>query len=281
MSDDGAAGPPRPYRGIDRWRLGRRGRLVADFEEGEAAGGGAVGGFAGVAFFALEEVFDFVETEAALGGLHGGSGEHADHLVEKAVADKGEQVAVGDGLEIAAGEGAVVFCFFAFVAALGGEMAEVVFAQKESERFCEGVGIELAGEVPDETGVEGGKDGGEGEAVLVGFFLGGKAGVEVGGGFFAIHHPDGGGKFAVEGGEVVEGVHRRVLGGVEVGDLAKGMHAGVGASGIVNADGLFDDFGEGGFEVILHGAAFGLAGPAEEGASVVGDGEFQAHSWKN
>ena len=38
--------------------------LVADFEEGEAAGGGAVGGLAGLALVALEEVFDFVETEA-------------------------------------------------------------------------------------------------------------------------------------------------------------------------------------------------------------------------
>ena len=75
-----------------------------------------------------------------------------------------------------------------------------MLADKESKRFFEGDWVELTGKVPDQSGIERREDGGEREAVLVGFFFGRKARVKIGGDLFAVHDPDGGGQFAVEGG---------------------------------------------------------------------------------
>lgn len=81
---------------------------------------------------------------------------------------------------------------------------------------------------------------------MVFFPGGGEAGVEGGGGFLAGEDADGGGEVGVDGGDPVVGVHGGAFWGVEVGGLAVGVDAGVGAAGAVEVEGGFGDGGEGG-----------------------------------
>ena len=74
-----------------------------------------------------------------------------------------------------------------------------------------------------------------------------------------------GGSLPLRAGEVVEGVHRRVVRSVEVGDLTEGMDPGVGAASVVNADRLFNDLGKSSLESILDGAAFGWVAQPRKG----------------
>ncbi len=64
---------------------------------------------------------------------------------------------------------------------------------------------------------------------------------------------------------------------VGVGALGEGVDAGVRAAGAVDGDAAAAEGGECGFEVILDGAAAGLALPAAKGGAVVCDDEAQAH----
>ena len=163
---------------------------------------------------------------------------------------------------------------------------EVMGAGEEGEGFGEEGAVELAGEMPDAGGEEGGEDGGGGEAVKVGFSGSGEAGVEVRGDFLGGEDADGGGEFGVEGGNPVVGVHGEVWWWVEVGDLAEGVDAGIGAAGAGESDFLvgFGDCGEGGFELVLDGVGVGLGLPTAVGGAVVGEGDFEAHgvvSWNS
>ena len=64
--------------------------------------------------------------------------------------------------------------------------------------------------------------------------------------------------------------------GVEVGDLADGVDAGVGAAAGVNAHLLgAGELPQRGFERLLHGAETGLRLPAVEVGAVVAEGEFE------
>lgn len=246
--------------------------------QGEAVGRGAEGGHAvGELGGLVEEVGEVIKSEAALGGGDGGAGEEADHLVEEAVAGEGELVACLSGGCGGFGNGAGVVGLFRFVAPGGGEGAEVVGAAKEGEGFFEGIRIELPGEVPGEAGEEGGKDGGGGEVVGVGFAEGGEAGVEVVGNFFAVEDADGGGELCIESRDPVDRVHGQGGRGVEVCDLAEGVDAGVSPAGAMDAEGFFGDDGEGVLDLLLNSVAIGLDLPPTEGASVVGDGEFESH----
>lgn len=81
--------------------------------------------------------------------------------------------------------------FGGFVATVGGEGLEVVSAEEEFQGLGEGVGVELAGEVPCEASFERGQDGGGADVVVVGFVGGGEAAVEVCGDFLAGGDADG------------------------------------------------------------------------------------------
>lgn len=249
--------------------------LVIDLQQGETVGGGAMGGF--LVSWCIDEVVEIILSEVSLGCLDGGSGEEADHFVEKAVTGEGEEVVAVDLCKVGAGDGAGVVGVGGFIAAIGGEGPEVVFAEVNGEGLGEVLGVELAGEVPGSFRQEGREDGLETEVVGVGFGLGGKAGVKVVGHFFAFENTDGGREFGVERGNPVEWVHREVVGGVEVGDLAEGVDAGVGASGAVETDRFFGDFPKGFFDEFLDGNAVGLNLPTGEGSAVIGDGEFEVH----
>src|SRR5438046_2717755 len=65
-----------------------------------------------------------------------------------------------------------------------------------------------------------------------------------------------------------------VRGGVEVDDLADGVHAGIGAAAGVGANSLARQLGNGGFERFLDGAEVELRLPAEEVCAVVAKGEL-------
>jgi hypothetical protein len=70
--------------------------------------------------------------------------------------------------------------------------------------------------------------------------------------------------------------------GIHVGDLTLGVHAGIGAGGAVDGDGMIDDLAGGDFNDALDGAdGFGLALPAAEHGAVIGDGEFVAFHGKH
>jgi hypothetical protein len=64
---------------------------------------------------------------------------------------------------------------------------------------------------------------------------------------------------------------------VEVDHLHQAMHAGVGAAGADGGEGDGGEALEGGFEVVLHGAAGRLALPAVVGLAVVADAEGDPH----
>ena len=110
--------------------------------------------------------------------------------------------------------------------------------------------------------------------VGVGFSSGTVAGVEVGRDFSAGGDADAGGKFGVEGGNPVKGVHVEVMGGGEVGDLSEGVNTSICAASSVDTDGFFGDFSEGVLDLSLDGIEFWLNLPTTEGGSIVGDREF-------
>ena len=234
-----------------------------------------MGGF--LVSWCIDEVVEIILSEVSLGCLDGGSGEEADHFVEKAVAGEGEEVVAVDLRKVGPGDGADIVGVGSFITAIGGEGPEVVFAEANGECLGEVFGVELAGEVPGSFRQEGREDGLETEVVGVGFRLGGKASVKVVGHFFAFENTDGGREFGIERGNPIEWVHREVVGGVEVGDLAEGVDTGIGASGAVETDRFFSDFPEGFFDEFLNGDAIGLDLPTGEGSAVIGDGEFEVH----
>ena len=131
--------------------------------------------------------------------------------------------------------------------------------------------------MPGAAGKEGGQDGGEGEVVNVGFLNRGKASVEVIGDFLAFHDADGGRELAIKGGNPVEGVHGEIVRSIEVGHLAEGVDAGIGAARAVNTDGFLGDGGDGFLNAFLNGVGIGLDLPAAEGCAVIGNGEFEVH----
>ena len=128
------------------------------------------------------------------------------------------------------------------------------------------------GDVPCAIVDEGREDWGVPEVIAVGFADGVEAGVEGWGGGGGGHDADFRGQVDIEGAEPCGGVHAAGIGDVEVGDLANGVDAGVGAAAAVDGDRLGEDGGGGGFEDVLDGAAAGLGLPAAEGSAVVGDG---------
>ena len=62
-----------------------------------------------------------------------------------------------------------------------------------------------------------------------------------------------------------------------MGDLAGGMHAGIGAAGSMQAHRLLGDLGEGKLDPFLDRVGIGLDLPAAEGEAVVGNGELETH----
>ena len=150
-------------------------------------------------------------------------------------------------------------------------------ADEQREGIPEDVGIELARDVPSESCFERRQDGIGAKVEIIDFPDGGKAAVEVWGGFLASHDADAWRELAVDGGHPVERVHRELRRGVEVRDLCQCVDAGVGAAGSVEAQRLFGNFLQGLLDDVLDGISTHLGLPAAVGASVVGDGEFKAH----
>ena len=100
------------------------------------------------ASWSIDEVVEIILSEVSLSCLDGGSGEESDHFVEKAVAGEGEEVVAVDLCKVGAGDGADVVGVGVFIAAIGGEGPEVVFAHVNREGLGEVLRVELAGEVP-------------------------------------------------------------------------------------------------------------------------------------
>ena len=175
------------------------------------------------------------------------------------------------------GDDSAVVGVLGFVAPIGGEGTEIMLAFHHVERFLESLGIEKTRKVPRAACRERRKNREGAEVVGVGFSGGLKAGMEIRGDFLATDDADGGGKFGVERGNPVEGVHGEMVRSVEVGDLALGMDSGISAAGTVKAEWLFGDDFEGVFDAFLDGVAIGLDLPTGVGGAVVGDGEFEAH----
>lgn len=211
--------------------------LIPDFIQAQAIGWGAERRFfsTGVG----EERFEVVEAELALGGLDGGAGEEANHFVKKAIAGEDDTEAFECGLSASAEDAAVVIGLGRFVASKGGEGAEVVAADEKGEGVVEKIRIELAWKMPGTASEKWGQDGRGGKFVTIGFFDGIEASVEIGRDFIAGHDADGGGEFGIEGGNPVVGIHGELVGGVEMGDLAEGVDAGIGAARGVEADFFF------------------------------------------
>ena len=65
--------------------------------------------------------------------------------------------------------------------------------------------------------------------------------------------------------------------GVEVKALTTGMHASIGAAAALDLDGCGKDIRQGGFEVVLHGAAMGLSLPTLKVCAIVGAYAFPTH----
>jgi len=220
------------------------------------------------------------EGGAALRDADDAAGEHADHVIEKTAAVKGECDEGGvvfdlEGPEGADGIAALVFA----IAAVGGKGGEIMLAlAMEAGGFEEGE-IEGMGNVPGEAGLQRGKNGAGPEAVAVGFSYGIEAGVEIVRSESDVHDPDGRREVDIEGALPGGEIHAAGVRDVAVGHLAEGMDAGIGAAAAVDGDGGrgFEYFRDGCFEEILHGIAAGLALPSGEGTPVPGDGEAEAH----
>ena len=249
--------------------------------EVEAAGGGGLVGLEAVG--GGEEAGEPVEAVAAAGDVDEGADDDAGHVVEEAVGFELEEEFVGGVDEIEAAEGAGggggvgAAGGLGLLAAVGGEADEVVSAGEEGGAGAQGGEVERGGEVPDAVGEEGVELGGAVEAVAVDLAEGGAAGVEAGRGGLDAGEADG---FREEGVEAVvpggEGKVEGAEGGVEMGDLGVGVHAGVGAGGALDAEGVVGEAVEGGFNLVLHGLAVGLALPALPGGAAVGEGEAEA-----
>ena len=65
--------------------------------------------------------------------------------------------------------------------------------------------------------------------------------------------------------------------GVEVDDLVERVHAGVGAAGADRLERRGGERADRRVDVVLHGAAAGLALPAAVGAAAIGDAEGDSH----
>ena len=203
------------------------------------------------------------------------AGEEADHFVEESVAnelegEEGTAAGKGDGMEGADGGGGRL-------SAIGGEACEVVGAGEDGGACEEEGGVDETLDVPSAADFVGGKDGARKEAIAVDFATGLEAGMKVLGCAGGAEDADFWGEIGIEGGEPF-GWGEEVGGDIGVGDLGEGVDAGVGAAGAVDDDASGGDFLESGFEMILDCGATGLALPATEGATVVGDDDFEAES---
>src|SRR5713101_8968511 len=69
-------------------------------------------------------------------------------------------------------------------------------------------------------------------------------------------------------------IRRMVSRRVKVDDLADGMNAGVGSAAGVGMDSFAGEFGDGGFQSLLHGSKPRLGLPAEEVGAVVAQGQL-------
>ena len=111
------------------------------------------------------------------------------------------------------------------------------------------------------------------DAVAVGFRLGLPAGVEIRADFLCGGDADCGREQGIQGALEFGGGE----GGLrfEMGDLAEGVDAGIGAACAVDEDFFLSDLAGGFGDGALDGRLGGLDLPAVEGGAVVGDGEFE------
>jgi hypothetical protein len=65
-----------------------------------------------------------------------------------------------------------------------------------------------------------------------------------------------------------------------MGDLAEGVHTGIGAACAVEFERSFDDYGERALNRILHGVAMCLRLPSMIRTAIIANAEFEAHDAK-
>ncbi len=196
----------------------------------------------------------------------------ADLVVEEAGADDVEAEFEADAVDVAAEDGADIGG--ALVSA-GGEGGEVVRADEEGGGFSHGGEVER---LPDVVGaiVEEVFDGaavGVEDAVAVELRDGGLRGVE---GERDLGEVDEGAVLREARADgVEEGLRGQAGEGEEVGFLAGGVDAGVGAACTEDVYLMADDAADGLFDGVLDSAKAGLALPAIEGGAIVGEGELE------
>ena len=204
--------------------------------------------------------------------MDGGAGDEAHHFVEEAIAHIGDAVAVRQGFEIGAVDGAVPIHIGRFIATVGGEGVEIVPAGEERQRLFQRGGIQQARKVPGEACLERWQHGIRADIVMIDFPDGREPAVEIRGHFLAGHHADGGRQLAIECRHPIERVHGNFRRGVEVRRLRQCVDSGIGAAGTLQPQRLLGHLFEGAVQEILHGVAAGLRLPSVVGPPVVGDG---------
>ena len=119
--------------------------LVDNFLQVESIGRSADGGFAPGQFVAIaliEQQAEVVQAHAALSDVNGGAGHEAHHFIKETVTLDGDPIAVVEGAEFGALNGAVPVHVGPLVATVGGEGVEVVAAKVVAEGFLEYGGVQ-------------------------------------------------------------------------------------------------------------------------------------------
>lgn len=253
-----------------RW-IGREvGEVVADPAHAEAAGRG--GGACLAAVERGEDMGHVFGRPFAAAEFEQGADHVADLVVEEAGTDDVEAEFEADAVDVAAEDGADVGG--ALVSA-GGEGGEVVRADEDVGGFSHGGDVER---LPDVVGavVEELFDGaalGVEDAVTVELGDGGLGGVEGERDLGEVYECAVLREARADG--VKEGLGGQAGEGEEVGFLAGGVDARVGATCAEDVNLVADNAPDGLFDGVLDGSETGLSLPAIEGGAVVGEGELE------
>ena len=155
---------------------------------------------------------------------------------------------------------------------------KVMTADVQRECIPQDIHIELAREVPCESGFKWRQNGAGAEIKMIDFTRSRKAAVKISGDFFAGHDSDGGGQFTVERRHPVKWVHRNFRRWIEMSGLRDRVYAGISATRAIKAQRLFRDLLQGSNNHVLHGIAANLRLPTVVRAAVIGNRKLEAQS---
>lgn len=220
------------------------------------------------------------------GDPHEGTDDHPDHLVEKAVAFKGEGDQFSLLVAVETADGAdLVGRLLVVTAPVGAEGGKVMAALEAAGSLAEEEFAEAAVQMPGQSMLQRWQDLAVPEPVSVNFPGGVEAGVKFRRHLLAPHDPDGRRQHGIERAVPLRlaqpGASRRV----EMRDLAEGMDAGVGPSRAMNAD--HAAFGRRSaderhrrLDRVLHRGPAALALPARVWPAVIRQRQLQPHQKK-